>query len=189
MYWKIRPPPTTPFPPQGSRDLPQQGFCTPRPKGNRDNSLQKKVVRNIRSIHICKEQNCCQTPQFATKFSRKTICKKMQNICLESQFAESLTIDPEGLVAKRCPEQQFAKLAKCAAGWSRYRKFVQNNILQKKKAWLCLLMCFNSFNFDCCFWNRFRWFWCLMFWKMLMLNPTIHLAPENPFSSSRFASS
>ena len=56
----------------------------------------------------------------------------MQNICLESQFAESLTIDPEGLVAKRCPEQQFAKFAKCAAGWSRYRKFVQNNILQKK---------------------------------------------------------
>ena len=67
----------------------------------------------------------------------------MQNICLESQFAESLTIDPEGLVAKRCPEQQFAKLAKCAAGWSRYRKFVQNNILQKKGhdcAYLCVLI-------------------------------------------------
>ena len=62
----------------------------------------------------------------------------MQNICLESQFAESLTIDPEGLVAKRCPEQQFAKFAKCAAGWSRYRKFVQNNILQKKKGMIVL---------------------------------------------------
>ena len=62
----------------------------------------------------------------------------MQYICLESQFAESLTIDPEGLVAKRCPEQQFAKLAKCAAGWSRYRKFVQNNILQKKKGMIVL---------------------------------------------------
>ena len=71
------------------------------------------------------------------KVFKKNNLQKMQNICLESQFAESLTIDPEGLVAKRCPEQQFAKLAKCAAGWSRYRKFVQNNILQKKKGHDC----------------------------------------------------
>ena len=117
------------------------GILHPEAQGQQGQQFAKKVVRNIRSIHICKEQKCCQKPQFATKFSRKTICKKMQNICLESQFAESLTIDPEGLGAKRCPEQQFAKFAKCAAGWSRYRKFVQNNILQKKGhdcAFLCV---------------------------------------------------
>ena len=66
------------------------------------------------------------------KVCKKNNLQKNENICLESQSAESLTIDPEGLVAKRCPEQQFVKFAKCAAGWTRYRKVVQSDNLQKR---------------------------------------------------------